>query len=48
MGPGALLGKIINPDTLQLAFEPMGRPKNADANYGYGGRIFYWEKTTRK
>lgn len=32
-------GKIINPDTLQLAFRPMGRRIKFGANYGYGWRI---------
>lgn len=31
--------KIINPDTLQLAFQPMGKRPKARSNYGYGWRI---------
>lgn len=45
---GLYSGKIINPDTLKLAFEPMGRPKNASANYGYGWRMFDWGKDHQK
>lgn len=36
---GLYSGKIINPDTLQLAFRPMGKRPKARSNYGYGWRI---------
>ena len=36
---GLYSGKIINPDTLQLAFQPMGKRPKARSNYGYGWRI---------
>lgn len=36
---GLYTGKIINPDTLQLAFKPMGKRPKARSNYGYGWRI---------
>lgn len=34
---------IINYDTLQLAFQPMGKPAYFKSNYGYGWRIFNLE-----
>jgi CubicO group peptidase (beta-lactamase class C family) len=36
---GLYSGKIINPDTLLLAFKPMGKRPKARSNYGYGWRI---------
>ena len=36
---GLYSGKIINPDTLQLAFQPMGRRIRFGTNYGYGWRL---------
>lgn len=36
---GLYSGIIINPDTLQLAFRPMGKRPKARSNYGYGWRI---------
>ena len=36
---GLYSGKIINPDTLQLAFRPMGRRIRFGTNYGYGWRL---------
>lgn len=36
---GLYSGKIINADTLQLAFQPMGKRPKARSNYGYGWRI---------
>lgn len=36
---GLYSGRIINPDTLQLAFRPMGKRPKARSNYGYGWRI---------
>ncbi|MBO7433133.1 MAG: beta-lactamase family protein [Salinivirgaceae bacterium] len=36
---GLYSDKIINPDTLQLAFQPMGKRPKARSNYGYGWRI---------
>ncbi|PLX23783.1 MAG: serine hydrolase [Salinivirgaceae bacterium] len=37
---GLYSGKILNTDTLALAFEPMGKPAHFKHNYGYGWRIF--------
>lgn len=36
---GLYSGKIINPDTLKLAFRPMGKVLTATENYGYGWRL---------
>lgn len=36
---GLYKGTIINTDTLQLAFRPMGKRAQARSNYGYGWRI---------
>lgn len=35
-------GALVHPDTIKLAFEPMGRPLNARVNYGYGWRMYYY------
>lgn len=42
---GLYSGKIINPDTLQLAFQPMGRRIRFGTNYGYGWRITTYADT---
>lgn len=42
---GLYSGKIINPDTLQLAFQPMGRRVRFGTNYGYGWRITSYADT---
>ena len=42
---GLYSGKIINPDTLQLAFQPMGRRVRFGTNYGYGWRITTYADT---
>lgn len=39
---GLYAGKIINADTLNLAFKPMGKPKYFNSNYGYGWRMYHW------
>lgn len=39
---GLYSGKIINIDTLNLAFQPMGKPKYFKSNYGYGWRMYNW------
>lgn len=45
---GLYSGKIINIDTLNLAFQPMGKPKKFKSNYGYGWRMYNWgENSTR-
>lgn len=33
---------IIHPDTLNLAFQPMGKNPKASSNYGYGWRTMLW------
>jgi CubicO group peptidase (beta-lactamase class C family) len=35
-------GTIVHPDTINLAFMPMGRPQEARVNYGYGWRMYYY------
>ncbi|MBR5168883.1 MAG: beta-lactamase family protein [Salinivirgaceae bacterium] len=42
---GLYSGKIINADTLQLAFQPMGRRIRFGTNYGYGWRITTYADT---
>ena len=42
---GLYSGKIINPDTLQLAFQPMGRRVRFGTNYGYGWRLTTYADT---
>jgi len=37
---GLYSGKIINSDTLALAFRPVGKPLKSLSNYGYGWRMF--------
>jgi len=39
---------IINFDTLNLAFHPMGKPSFFKANYGYGWRMLNWGNDTTK
>lgn len=39
---GLYKGIIIDPDTLNLAFQPNGRPERAKVNYGYGWRMYYY------
>lgn len=39
---GLYKGIIINIDTLQLAFQPMGKSPHFSTNYGYGWRIINW------
>jgi CubicO group peptidase (beta-lactamase class C family) len=41
-------GIVINYDTLQLAFEPMGKPLISRSNYGYGWRILNWHNNSFK
>lgn len=36
---GLYKGIILHPDTLLLAFQPMGKPAHVQNNYGYGWRI---------
>ncbi len=35
-------GSLVHPDTIKLAFEPMGRSLKARVNYGYGWRMYYY------
>ncbi|MBR5957392.1 MAG: beta-lactamase family protein [Salinivirgaceae bacterium] len=42
---GLYSGKIINPDTLQRAFQPMGRRVRFGNNYGYGWRLTTYADT---
>jgi len=37
---GLYTGKIINTDTLKLAFRPLGKPKRFKSNYGFGWRMY--------
>lgn len=39
---------IINPDTLALAFRPIGKPAYFRSNYGYGWRMYSWGKDSTK
>jgi len=39
---GLYKGIIINTDTLEKAFQPMGKPVRSASNYGYGWRIIKW------
>lgn len=45
---GLYKGIVIDPDTLNLAFKPMGKPKYYRSNYGYGWRMFNWGQDTTK
>ncbi len=45
---GLYKGIILNPDTLALAFEPMGKAKHQNPNYGYGWRLFNYGADTTK
>jgi len=38
---------IINFDTLQHAFLPMGKPLHFKSNYGYGWRMYYLQDSTK-
>jgi CubicO group peptidase (beta-lactamase class C family) len=45
---GLYTGKIINTDTLALAFRPLGKPKRFKSNYGFGWRMYNHGKTPTK
>lgn len=45
---GLYKNKIIDFDTLQLAFQPMGKPLHSKSNYGYGWRMFTWPVDSTK
>jgi CubicO group peptidase (beta-lactamase class C family) len=38
---------VINFDTLQRAFLPMGKPMHFKSNYGYGWRMYYLQDSTK-
>ncbi|MBN2668652.1 MAG: beta-lactamase family protein [Bacteroidales bacterium] len=44
---GLYTGKILNVDTLELAFKPHGKKISAPKNYGYGWRIYYLPDSSR-
>jgi CubicO group peptidase (beta-lactamase class C family) len=39
---------LLNNDTLNLAFQPMGKPVSFNPNYGYGWRIINWQNDSLK
>ncbi|MFA6403877.1 MAG: serine hydrolase domain-containing protein [Salinivirgaceae bacterium] len=39
---------LLNNDSLQLAFQPMGKPAHFNSNYGYGWRMIYWPTDSLK
>lgn len=45
---GLYKNTIINFDTLQNAFKPLGKPQNFKSNYGYGWRMFDWNNDSIK
>ena len=45
---GLYSGKIINIDTLNLAFQPLGKPQHFKSNYGYGWRMYNWGDNSPK
>ncbi len=45
---GLYTNKIINRDTLELAFRPVGKPKFFKSNYGYGWRMYHWRNDSVK
>lgn len=45
---GLYHNQIIHPDTLELAFQPWGKPLHYKSNYGYGWRMFYWGQDSIK
>ncbi|MGD9993034.1 MAG: serine hydrolase domain-containing protein [Salinivirgaceae bacterium] len=45
---GLYHNQIIHRDTLELAFQPWGKPLHFKSNYGYGWRMFYWGQDSVK
>jgi CubicO group peptidase (beta-lactamase class C family) len=45
---GLYKNQVINFDTLQKAFQPMGKPIKSKSNYGYGWRMMEWTTDSTK